>query len=334
MTQRRVSILFVVAAVAVGAATIAVTACATSGGAAGDARYVDPLGWSFTYPRTMQLERSQASLRIDVFEVTVASFAMRRAVRSGTTLDGAWLRVDPPRNRRGVFPADGVAFRIFRREGGPAPDVERPESRFPIRLSTFGRSSEYPNTNPPPIGRAVVADGHDYVAQAWIGSTASTTERATLKRIVSSLSFPRLRVGQTVGYGFRVFQPASRYPVGSFTRVRVQGQPFYLVHAPGGFYAVGWTWQSLAGGYKSACNLRLDPSHKQFFCTNLAARWDRVGRVLVKPASATRGDPLNITVAKVAWDGHVLLFPGVALFAGARYAHQLWPAAYPGSRRP
>jgi hypothetical protein len=40
-------------------------------------------------------------------------------------------------------------------------------------------------------------------------------------------------------------------------------------------------------------------------------------------------DPLNLTVAKVAWDGHLVLFRGVARFAGARYAHQLWPAAYP-----
>ena len=140
-----------------------------------------------------------------------------------------------------------------------------------------------------------------------------------------SISFPRLRVGQTVGYGFRVFQPASRYPVGSFVRVRVRRQPFYLVHAPAGFYAVGWSWQSLAGGYTSRCRLRLDRPRKQFFCTNMHARWDRVGRVLVKPASASRGDPLNLTVAKVAWEGHVLLFPGSARFADLHYAHQLWP---------
>jgi hypothetical protein len=61
----------------------------------------------------------------------------------------------------------------------------------------------------------------------------------------------------------------------------------------------------------------------------MRARWDRVGRALVKPQDAMRGDPLNITVSKLAWDGHILLFPGVARFAGAQYAHQLWPAAYP-----
>jgi hypothetical protein len=301
-------LLAVVAAIA--------TACSASGAPGRGGRYVDQLGWSLRYPRGMHLERSHASLRIDVFEVTVASFAMRRAVHSGSTANGGWLRVDPPRDRHGRFPTDGVAFRILRREGGPGPDVELPESRFPLRLASFGRAE-----------RMVVADGRDYVAQAWIGAKASAAKRSLLARVVSSLAFPRLRAGATVGYGFSVLEPASRYPVGSFTRVRVRGQPFYLVHAPGGFYAVGWKWQSIIGGYKSRCDLRLDRARKQFSCTNIAARWDRVGRVLVKPGGAPHGDPLNVAVAKAAWDGHVLLNPGVARFADARYAHRLWPGA-------
>jgi hypothetical protein len=290
------------------------TACSASGTSGRAGRYVDSLGWSLRYPRGMHLEHSHASLRIDVWEVTVASFAMRRAVHSGSTANGGWLRVDPPRDRHGRFPDDGVAFRILRREGGPAPELELPESRFPLRLASFGRAE-----------RSVVADGRDYLAQAWVGQKASAADRAALGRVVSSLAFPRLRVGETVGHGFRVLEPASRYRVGSFTRVRAQGQPFYLVHAPGGFYAVGWKWQSLAGGYKSRCDLRLDRARKEFSCTNMDARWDRIGRVLVKPSGAARGDPLNVTVAKVAWDGHVLLFPGAARFADARYGHRLWP---------
>src|SRR5437867_1613546 len=111
---------------ALAAAVAAATTRAAPAAATGERRYVDRLGWSFAYPPTMQLERSQASLRIDVSEVTAANFAMRPAVHSGSTANGAWLRVDPPRNRHAAFPADGVAFRIMRREGGPAPDVELP----------------------------------------------------------------------------------------------------------------------------------------------------------------------------------------------------------------
>ncbi|HEX6702317.1 MAG TPA: hypothetical protein VF101_16440 [Gaiellaceae bacterium] len=285
-------------------------------------RYVDPAGWSLTYPRTLHLERSAARLRIDVSEVTIASFAPRRAVRTGSTSSGAWLRLDPPRDRDGAFPSDGVAFRIVSQEGGPAPDVERPETPFPLRLSDF------PNARPQPV----TADGRNYLAYVWIGSRAPAELRARLAGVVSSLAFPRLRPGETVGYGFTVLERVQRYPVGSFTRVSVQRQPFYLVRAPGGLYGIGWRWQSITGGYKSRCDLRLDRRRREFFCTNLRARWDRVGRVLVRPRGAARGDPLNVAVAKVSWDGHVLLYPGSARFADARFARRLWPDTCPSAR--
>lgn len=294
-----------------------------------ESRYVDPLGWSLTYPRTMRLEHSRAMNFIAVTEVTLASFPVSDPIHSGQTSTGSWLRVDPPRSPQGGFPATGVAVRVMRQEGGPGPDLELPETHFPIRLATFGPSSAYPHTTPAPLERAVTADGLNYTVQAWTGSQASTAARSELARVVSSLRFPRPRVGRTIGDGFRVFQPAKRYPVGSFTRVRVAGKPFYLVHAPGGFYAIGWSWETLSGGYKSHCDLRFDSAQKQFSCTNMRARWDRLGRVLAKPVGAKREDPLNIAVAKLAWDGHVLLNPGVASFAHPGLAHQLWPTAYP-----
>jgi hypothetical protein len=293
--------------------------------AGGPQRYVDPNGWSFTYPRTMNIESSSAQLRISESEVTAASFPALEAVHSGSTANTSWLRLDPPHNAQGVFPAGGVAFRIITIEGGPAPRVDLPETHFPLRLSTFGSSSEYPDTKPRPVERAVVANTRTYVAQAWIGAHASPTLRASLGRVVSSLSFPRLRVGETLNEGFRVLQPASHYPVGTFVRLRVEGQPLYLVHAPGGFYAIGWRWQTLSGGYKSRCDLRLDREAKQFYCTNLTARWDRIGRVLVRPHGAPRSDPLNMNVAKLAWDGHVLLNPGASHFPTVDNAHRLWP---------
>lgn len=329
MRLRTASVALATVALVSGAATLAIAADAAPDASPDGARYVDPLGWSISSPRSMHLERARSPRFLGISIVQVASFPLRNPIRSGSTANGSWMRVDPPRDPRGAFPADGVAFRIVRSEGGPVPDLELPESRFPIRLATFGRSRAYANTSPHPLGRTVVADGRNYTAQAWIGPKASTAERATLARVVSSLAFPHPRVGQTVGYGFRVFEQASRYPAGSFTRLRAQGQPFYLAHAPGGFYALGWRWESLAGGYKSHCDLRLDPARKRFFCTNMTASWDLVGRVLVKPPGETRGDPLNVTLAKVAWDGHMLLLPGAARFADARYAHELWPALYP-----
>ena len=287
--------------------------------------YRDPAGWSLTYPVSMFLERSGAQLRVTVSEVTVASFEPRTAVVSGRSGDTAWIRVGRPLDGQGAFPADGVAFRILRREGGPAPNLDLPETRSPLRLASFEPSGAYPGTKPLPLERTMVANGRTYLAQAWIGERASAELRASLEQVVSSLSFPRLRPGTLVGDGFTVLKLESRYPVGSFARVRAQGQLFYLVRAPGGFYGVGWREQTLAGGYKSRCELALDSRRREFFCTSMRARWDRVGRVLVRPPGAPRGDPLNLAVAKVAWDGHVLLHAGTARFADARLARELWP---------
>jgi hypothetical protein len=260
-----------------------------------------------------------------VREVTVASFAPRAAVRTGSTRSSSWLRVDPPTDAAGRFGSDHVAFRMVSREGGPAPDVEASESRFPLAIARFGPTLEYRSTVPRARMLRVVADGRVYWTYVWIGRDASAERRAALARVVSSLAFPRLHSGQVVGYSFSVLQPSGHYRVGSFTRVRVQRQPFYLVRAPGGFYAVGWKWQSLEGGYKSRCRLHFDVRRREFFCTNMRARWDRIGRVLLRPPGAAVKDPLNIAVAKVAWDGHVLLQPGVATFADERLGRRLWP---------
>lgn len=290
--------------------------------------YRDALGWSITYPRTLHVEHASAPrfIRLFVDEVTVASFSMPSPIHAGHSGSGAWMRVEAPRNRQGVFPATGIAFRVSR-EQGPPPDLELSESHFPLRLASFGRSTAFPGAKPAALERIVVADGNTYTVDAWIGAKASRAARATLERVIASLSFPRLHAGETIG-AFRVFGKASEYPVGSLIRIRVQGKPFYLVHAPGGWYAVGWTWQSITGGYKSRCRLRLDRARDEFFCTNMHARWDRVGRVLAKPTTARRGDPLNLTIAKLAWDGHVLVTADVAGFADAGRAHRLWPNTY------
>jgi hypothetical protein len=303
-----------VAAVAVGCGSYAVTFD----------RYVDPSGWSLRYPHGMHLERDSAEMRISVSEVTVASFRPRRAIRTGHTASSGWLRLDSPVDANGHFPKDGIAFRMSSFEGGPAPNFETPETRFPLQLGRFQRKGTYSDNGTPARELYVAADGRNYVAAVWIGTKASTASRRTLERLVSSVTFPKLRTGAVVGYRFTVLGEADRYPVGSFTRVRAQGQPFYLVHAPGGFYAIGWRWQSLEGGYKSRCALALDARAQEFYCTNMAARWDRAGVVIRRPAGATRDDPLNIAATKTSWDGHVLLAPGTASLGSKEYERKFW----------
>lgn len=288
-------------------------------------RYTDEAGWSLEYRGDLYLTRSQGHLRISVWETTVASFRPQPAIRSGSTPTSGWLHVDPPRDTSGRFPREAVAFRLLHRAGGPAPALDLPETRFPLRLGDFRPGRSYAGSEPRPLERAVVANGRSYLALAWIGGDVKPQLRGALDDVVASLAFPPTRAGAVVGDGFSVLGRVSDYPRGSVTRVQVQEQPFYLVHAPGGLYAVGWRWQSLTGGYKSRCDVEYDEQRLEFVCPSLGARWDRVGRVLVRSPGAARGDPLNLTVAKPSHDGNVLLHPGVARFADEELARTLWP---------
>jgi len=280
--------------------------------------YRDGLGWSLRYPGGMHLERSKIVSFVSIHEVTVANFEARRPIRSTSNAHGSSIGVDPPRPAHGVFPSDGVAFRVFQLEGGPGPDLERPETRLPLHLDALRPSPEYPSTLPRPLGKAISAAGRNYAVYAWVGPHALPQARSSLRSVVRSLAFPRLRTGTVAGYGFSVLDRARSYPVGSFTRVQAQGQRLYLVHAPGGFYAVGCCWSMTPP--RPQCDVRLDRSLEQFFCANLEVRWDRMGR------PKRRGDePLSIATTKSSWDGHVLLYPGSTRTANRRLAATYWP---------
>ena len=128
MPGRLASAVTLASAAAVGLSiAVALFATASAGGASAH-RYVDPLGWSLSYPSGMYLEHAQSPryIEFDEFEVTVASFPMRDPIRAGSSGGSAWMHLDPPRNPEGLFPADGVAFRVIRSEGGPGPNNTGP----------------------------------------------------------------------------------------------------------------------------------------------------------------------------------------------------------------
>jgi hypothetical protein len=203
----------------------------------------------------MDLERSTSGPGLATFtEITVASFAQQRAVRSGRTRDGGYVTVRPPLDPQDRFPRDGVAFRMLVIDGGPAGNLTVADSRFPVLLSTFTapRRSAFPIRDyterdvPAERTRSIDADGEHYEALAFVGPHASPQLRAVLGRIVASLAFRRPQVGTIVGEQ-TVLRPADAYPVLSFTLVHARAEicngsvrscragsaPFYLVHAPG-----------------------------------------------------------------------------------------------------
>jgi hypothetical protein len=154
--------------------------------------YKDQAGWSLSYPSGMHLERAEVNFKVSVHEVTVASFALRRAIRSGSTAKSDWFAVDPPRPVDGPFPSDGIAFRVYRQEGGPPVRIrDAPETHFPLRLSQLA-PDPYLKQRPRPLSRQVSAAGQRYVVYAWSGPKASSRARAELEAVVASLAFPHL----------------------------------------------------------------------------------------------------------------------------------------------
>ena len=139
----------------------------------------------------MEHSRSPSYIRIDVREATVASFPLLSPISAQEGPSSASMHIDAPRDPANTFPADGVAFRVLRQEGGPPVLKKARETRFPLRLATFRRHKGYGSQTPQPVGRTVNVDGQRYLAEAWIGPRASRTARAKLARVVSSLSFRR-----------------------------------------------------------------------------------------------------------------------------------------------
>jgi hypothetical protein len=47
--------------------------------------------------------------------------------------------------------------------------------------------------------------------------------------------------------------------------------------------------------------------------------------VITRPSTAQRDEPLHLSIAKVAWDGHVLVNPGTYQIGFAPNALRFWP---------
>ena len=256
-------------------------------------------------------------------EVTIASFPLRTAV-------GPTGTIGPPVDQCGQFPSSAVAFRMLLYGGWPghlSGALESAESRFPISLDTFA-PTEHPDTNTPPsIERSVNANGEQYRAIAWIAPNAPEELQLQLHGLVGSLSFPDLSPYAVVGVGFTVLEREDLYPVGSFAPLRVDRVPLLLVHAPGGFYALGWNWSGPPDSYRSSCDHLVDEHRREIYCSSSEARWDRIGRVITRPATAQRDEPLHLSIAKVGWDGHLLVHPGTFQQTGsAPNARRFWPS--------
>lgn len=325
-------------------------------------RYHSPLGWSILYPKELYFQSvGPAPPAVGapggptfVTTVTLANFPKR----PGT---GADPGLGLSRSRR--LPADGMVLQISGGLGGELLQIS--DARFPLRFADF-RPAPWPNLwrqngRPPPVSHTVNAGGQGYSIQVWLGPHAPAELRRTVARIIASMRFDPLKPGTTHG-GVAVVQQASHYPVGSFTLIHVKGivcngqtchrgtEPLYLVHAPGrfqylshapadercipasscvpygSFYAISWKDKT---GYPSACDMRIDRRDKQFYCTNMRARWDAGGHHITTPNPHDYPIGLSFDVAKIAFDGHVIIGGKFTAEISRTVVRELWPGLPP-----
>lgn len=273
-------------------------------------------GWTIQVPKGLQLGRFHSTGRITTDGIRVTNFPPDLEAASQGAPPMGWLR---------SFPANGVAVQIWFSEGGPVWAPPLRDSAFPLSAASFRRIRPYVGgSEPRPWYCSCYGNGVSFSAAVWLGPHASSAEQHAAWAVVRSLRFPALREG-TIWHGYYVLGRASQYPMGSVTTVAPSSLPgsrsfpggfssarkgFYLIHAPRAFYVITKVFQAQPPPSFTVftCTVEFDPKTVQFYCPDIALRWDRAGQ----PVGAHAGSSdwaLGLRVATVAQDGHVLFSP-------------------------
>ena len=151
------------------------------------------------------MESSEQELGLAAVEVTIASFDAQPGIEVSSSGGTGNVRVVPPVDRAGRFPAAGVAFRVVYESGLPSSVLRTRAARTPLSLASF-KPSSLPNSPsyisetsgnaqgrgiPRSLMRVVSADGKPFTLVVWIGPGASHRERAALALMIESLSLPK-----------------------------------------------------------------------------------------------------------------------------------------------
>ncbi len=270
--------------------------------------YTDPtFGWRLNYP---------SSLRLSPFGTTDGANA------TGVTISNVPIDLGASIDALRSFPSDGVALRIWHNEDGPVAPITEDDTALPLSISDLQPIEPYVGgSEPAPSFLGFEEDGVPYAAAVWFGPDATQEDRAALATAIASLRFPATSPITTIGDRLIVLGAAGDYEVGSVTRFDRSELPindgsfaqyegdftFYLVHGPGGFYAVAT--DLLGNG--SRCDLRVETAPLRFTCPSLGAVWDRFGNVVTAAASSPADGvtELMILPTPISWDGNVMLDP-------------------------
>lgn len=256
-------------------------------------RYSDPLGWSAEVPPGWQV-------------TTFGGFDGRRVI-SGAAISTAPLRPteDGTFVRLGDLEPAKAAVVVFHAEGGPFPDLLEDDSTFPLRWEDLVASKT--------LGTELDfrARGLDFVLGVTVGPEAPSEVETAARRVVASIAPLPLHEGELLASGYLVVRADLVGAVGSAVVVETVRGPFLLIHAPGGFYALGLP-RDAAGTFAWDEEAREVVWGKD---GEVWARFDREGRVVLAPPAADVV-PLEPHPVVRAFDGaHLLLHPGAAFGA-------------------
>ncbi|MDQ2981742.1 MAG: hypothetical protein M3R26_05415 [Actinomycetota bacterium] len=302
---------------AVLAAITAIAGIAASNGGA-QRRYVDPdAHWRMSYPNAFEIERYEITGRHHVSGVSVANFD------------------PPPVQQPGVIaeplPRGGILIRIgFDWSPGLKEYLRRSDSQFPLSLRAF---APFLPQQEQPLWASFQANGLLFFAYAWLDPGVSEADTAALARIVGSFRPGLLRAGTIAPAcaGF-VLRKASAYSPRSVIRFRERDlpasrcfwrRPFFLVHAPRGLYTVAGRSYNPNGSV--GCLIRFDSRRFQFYCPRNGARWNRLGRPVVKPAKGKHLEPLSACLPITTFDGHLLVLTRECLSVSNLWRTKLSP---------
>jgi hypothetical protein len=298
------AVAIVVAAGGLGAGFFALRGLETEPGAGALVTYRYPTGaWEITYPeRFRQGTIPWEFVRPSVEGIWIANFDSPSF--SDRTI-GALIQL----------PHEGVIVLVYQILGEPDYSPRERDSSFPISFEDLkverGLQPEAPRV------ATLVANGEAYRIEVFMGPEASEEDRGAAVDIVSSFRILPLEEGTTTGrqLTFFVLGPPDRYPVGSVTLFdqtslprseHADPFPFYLVHVPGGFYALAWPGDR----YGKDCAVAFDSASREFTCPN-GARWALDGSVISKPEPGLPEDPLSVLLVRISLDGNLLVSPTV-----------------------
>jgi hypothetical protein len=272
-------------------------------------------GWAIRYPAAWRIGHFQSAGMIESDGVRITNFVPDLEAPSSGAPPMGWLRTFPPR---------GVALQIWYGERFPLPGPEH-DTRLPVTLASLHPIARYVGASEPrPLFGEASGNGFSFAVAAWFGPHASARDRARVEAILASLHFPRLKAWTFWNDRYYVLGSAAQYPVRSVflipaSRLPVppgfkRSEPIYLVHAPGGFYAIDQhpTFQD-----RLSCDVQFHPETFRFSCPQLGLVWDRLGRLLTPGADR---EDINAHPATITANGQVLYSP----FFGGVGRQNLW----------